>query len=380
MSLKTILKFGLFSLLAFCIVPVSCTKEEPIVTPDPEPDPEPDTTVVVAVEANIENLLINQINELIIPTAENYRAKIGDLLTATEAFFGDVNASNLEALKNAYSEAYMAYQATAVHNYYATANVDLVNTTNLYPVDLDLLGNLIENESYNFTTTAQQRANGFPAIDYLLYGQNDPVAGFSSDAKTATFLLELVKSMKGKADAVVDRWTGNLKENFIGNGGTELGSSLSVQLNQTMVYYEDHIRGNKVGLPIGRSGPNDTPFDPDPTIIEAYYQSLADGNEDMTLALVKTAIEEMEDIYLGTTATGEDGIGYEDLLLNRDQASLDSDIKATYQAIYDQIDNRSAILGDEELYDRIQALVTIYKSDLFPVLNIQDADGSNDGD
>ena len=28
----------------------------------------------------------------------------------------------------------------------------------------------------------------------------------------------------------------------------------------------------------------------------------------------------------------------------------------------------------------IQGLITIFKSDLFPLLNIQDADGKNDGD
>ncbi|MEO0341762.1 MAG: hypothetical protein AAF242_21480, partial [Bacteroidota bacterium] len=175
-------------------------------------------------------------------------------------------------------------------------------------------------------------------------------------------------------------WTGNLRENFIGNGGTQLGSSVSVQLNETLVYYEIHIRGNKVGIPIGRLGPLDTPFDPDSTKVEAYFQSLADGNDNVSLSLVRAAINEMEDIYLGRSPEGEDGIGYEDLLLDIDQESLDTDIKAQFQAIYDAIDNRSSILGDEDLYNNIQGLLTLYKSDLFPVLNVQDADGRNDGD
>ena len=88
----------------------------------------------------------------------------------------------------------------------------------------------------------------------------------------------------------------------------------------------------------------------------------------------------MEDLYLGTTSSGEDGISYEDILLDKGQESLDTDIKSQFQAIYDQINSRSSISGDENLYNSIQALVTLYKSDLFPVLNVQDADGSNDGD
>ena len=56
--------------------------------------------------------------------------------------------------------------------------------------------------------------------------------------------------------------------------------------------------------------------------------------------------------------------------------------QAQFQAIYSEIDSRTSITEDNnrELYDLIQGLVVIYKSDLLPVLNVQDADGANDGD
>lgn len=377
---RAFLKFGLLSLLAVSIIVASCIKEDPVPMEPDDDDLPVDTTDNEVVEVNILNLLTNQVNELIIPTCENYQVKMNDLLSEVEGFVDNTDGTGLASVKSAYLEAYLAYQSVAVHDYYATANVNLVNTTNLYPVDVNLLNELIENGSYNFNTTAQQRANGFPALDYMLYGVDDVVSTFSNDSKRVQFLLELVNAMKDKADSLVDRWTGNLKENFINNGGVELGSSVSVQLNNILIYYEDHIRGNKVGLPIGLSGPNDTPIDPDPTKIEAYYQALQEGNNNISLTLLRAAIEEMEDIYLGTTSSGEDGISYEDLLLDKGQESLDTDIKAQFQAIYDQINSRSSISGDENLYNSIQALVTLYKSDLFPVLNVQDADGSNDGD
>ena len=377
---RAFLKFGLLSLLAVSIIVASCIKEDPVPMEPDDDDLPVDTTDNEVVEVNILNLLTNQVNELIIPTCENYQVKMNDLLSEVEGFVDNTDGTGLASVKSAYLEAYLAYQSGAVHDYYATANVNLVNTTNLYPVDVNLLNELIENGSYNFNTTAQQRANGFPALDYMLYGVDDVVSTFSNDSKRVQFLLELVNAMKDKADSLLDRWTGNLKENFINNGGVELGSSVSVQLNNILIYYEDHIRGNKVGLPIGLSGPNDTPIDPDPTKIEAYYQALQEGNNNISLTLLRAAIEEMEDIYLGTTSSGEDGISYEDLLLDKGQESLDTDIKAQFQAIYDQINSRSSISGDENLYNSIQALVTLYKSDLFPVLNVQDADGSNDGD
>lgn len=332
-------------------------------------------------ETDFTDLLTNQVNEVIVPTMTNYQEKMAEFVKAVDAFALNVDQVNLDGLRSAYQTAYLAYQAAAVHNYFATANQALVTTTNLYPVDVDLLENLIESESFNFNTTAQERANGFPAIDYMLYGPADVLAYFSDeDPKRLAFLQTLVDDMKAKADVLVDQWNGNLKTNFIGNGGTSLGSSISVQLNESLVYYEDHVRENKVGIPIGLLGPNDSPIDADPTKIEAYYQSKFEGNENFTLSLVRAAIEEMEDIYLGESAAGTNGQGYDDMLAVREQSSIDTDIKSQYQTIYDQIASRSSISGNDALYQSVQTLVTLYKSDLLPLLNVQDADGSNDGD
>lgn len=331
-------------------------------------------------ETDFTDHLSNQVNEVILPTMVTYQGKMSAFVTAVDEFAASLDEANLASLRSAYQEAYLAYQAAAVHNYFATANQGLVSTSNLFPVDTVLLANLIANESYNFNTTAQERANGFPAIDYMLYGPDDILTYFMEDAKRLSFLQALVDAMKLKSESLADQWGGSLKTNFVQNGGTALGSSISVQLNESLLYYEDHIRENKVGIPIGRLGPNDSPIPADPTKMEAYYQSLFDGNESFTLALLSASIEEMEDIYLGTTSTDTDGQGYDDLLKAREQSSIDEDIKLQFEAIYDQISSRTSISGDESLYERIQSLVTLYKSDLFPLLNVQDADGANDGD
>jgi len=331
-------------------------------------------------ETDFTSLLSNQVEEVIIPTMREYQAQTGALLDAVNGFASSTDEANLTTLRTAYASAYLAYQAVAVHNYYATANSGLVPNTNLYPVDLDLLASLIESESYNFSTSAQERANGYPVLDYLLYGPEDVVTYFITDAKRLAYLQALVTSIDDRADMLVEQWTGSLQTNFVNNGGTALGSSVSTQLNETMVYYEVHIRENKVGIPIGRLGPNDTPIEADPTLIEGYYQALAEGNEDFTLALLRASIEEMEDLYLGENSAGTDAQGYDDVLASFEQTAVDEDVKAQFAAIYSLIDGRSSISGDDTLYQGIQALVTLYKSDLFSTLNVQDADGANDGD
>tara|TARA_B110001469_G_C9625873_1_gene312443 strand:+ start:268 stop:1398 length:1131 start_codon:yes stop_codon:yes gene_type:complete len=350
----------------------SCTEDEDsVVTGEGQNQPS---------ETDFTDLLTNQINDVIIPTMVTYQNKMTAFVSAVNGLTASIDAVNLTATRNAYKEAYLAYQAVAVHNYYATANSGLVENTNLYPVDSTVLNNLVSNRSFNFGTTAQMRANGFPALDYLLYHASDGVTYFNADGNRIDYLSALVTSMKSKADDLVAQWSGNLKTNFVSNAGTALGSSISTQLNESLVYYEDHIRENKVGIPIGKLGPNDSPIAADATKIEGYHQSLAAGNEDFTLELVKAAIEEMEDFYLGESSLQVNGTGYDDMLIIRNQAAVDQDIKNLFTTIYTQINERSSISGNPELYNNIQALVTIYKSDLLPLLNVQDADGLNDGD
>ena len=372
------IKLLLYSIIAISIATftfTACQSEDDPVAPGPHTGGSPG-----AVETDFVEHLTNQVNEVIIPAMLTYQAEMADLVVAADNFTRSTDEAMLERLRSAYETAYLAYQAAAVHNYFATANQALVTTSNLFPVDTNLLIDLIAGETYNFNTTAQKRANGFPALDFLLYGPEDVLSSFQSDAQRAAFLVALVNSMKDRSDVLADQWTGSLRTNFIENGGTQLGSSISVQLNESLLYFEDHIRENKVGIPIGRLGPNDSPIPPDPTKIEAYFQSLASGNEEFSLALLQAAIEAMEDTYLGTTSNGEDAQGYDDLLLARGQASIDEDIRSQFAAIYNEISGRSSISGDASLYEGIQELVTLYKSDLFPVLNVQDADGANDGD
>lgn len=322
-------------------------------------------------------LLTNQVDQVIIPTMTSYQEATEILNESVQNLVLNLNEESIETFTLAYENAYLSYQEVAVHNYFATETQALVINTNLYPIDVNILNDLIENESYNFNTSAQERANGFPVIDYMLYGNGSDgfLAYLNEDAKRLSFLNELIASMKERAYRLVDNWTGSLRMNFIDNGGVALGSSVSVQLNNTIIYYEEHIRENKVGIPIGLLGPNDSPIPPDSSLIESYYQAKAADDESFTLSLLKASIEEMEDIYLGI-----DGQGYDDLLIEREKESIDIDIKELYSNIYSIIDERVSISGDDELYQAIQELITLYKSDLFPVLNVQDADGASDGD
>ena len=207
------------------------------------------------------------------------------------------------------------------------------------------------------------------------------VAYLNEDEKRLPFLRALVSDMKTNADDLASGWS-NLRDNFVAADGTDNSSAISGQLNGSLAYFEFTVREDKVGIPIGRLGPNDSPITPDPAKIEGYYQSLVDGDDSFSLSLVRAAVEEMEDIYLGSTGNGTDGQGYDDLLRSFGHEMVGADIKAQFEAIYAELNGRTSITEDNntDLYNAVQGLVTLYKSDLFPVLNIQDADGLVDGD
>lgn len=324
------------------------------------------------------DLLTNQIDEVILPTMVAYQQEVSNLAAEIESLAAPVGDEGLSSLRQAYQEANLAYQRAAVHDYFSTASLDLVALTNLYPIEVSTLENLILAGSNRFSSLDHQRANGFPAIDYMLYGPSDVQSYL--DNNRLVFLQEMVGDMKDRADNLASNWA-RIRDNFVAADGTSLGSAISGQLNGSLSYYEFTVREDKVGIPIGKLGPNDSPIPPDVTKIEAYYQSLFDGSDQFAKQLIRAAVEEMEEIYLGTTASGANGQGYDDLLQVRGQAAVDADIKAAFQAIYDELEVRAAITAsDTKLYDAVQQVVTYYKSDMLPILNVQDADGANDGD
>ncbi len=375
----SIRRTGMFALLACILYIGACNSEGGDDGSDPEGEQPTEEEENPDGEEPEENefllLLNNQVDEIIIVAAQNYETQMQSFDASVETFVQETTSENLELVRNSFDNAYLAYQRLAIHNYFATSRRSLVEQSNLFPADEIILDGLIENQSFDFTANEHRMANGFPAIDLMIFGQPEGIDYFTSNENRVNFLNALVNFLTTEAETISASWTGNLRDNFVNNGGTVLGSSISVQLNQSVVYWEERVREDKVGIPIGRLGPLDTPIPANPSLIEAFNRSQFDGNEDFTLSLVRAAVEEMQRLF-----TGGEGQGYDDLLINREQVDLVNDINEQFSEIINEIENRSSISGNENLYDAIQEIVTLFKGDLLPILNVQDADAANDGD
>jgi len=325
-----------------------------------------------------ENLLMNQFDNVIVPSMTKLQTSLSDLQTVVSTFKTSINESNYNAVVEKFDSAYIAYQI-ASPSYYR--NVNIANGWNEFPLDTTTAKTYIENQSYSFSPSNQKDAGGFPMLDYLLFNASDAVAYFNEDSKRIDLLDTLVKLMYEDITSDVTQ-TVSQRERFLASGGVNIGSSISTQLNRSLIYYEAKVREAKVGIPIGLLGPNDTPFDADTTKIEALYRSGKLGNKTYSLKLLKAAIKGMENIYLGRDLSGDDGYGYDDLLLSLGNEAEDTEVKAAFAALYTQIENTTKISDedDQTLYDKVQAIITEFKEELLPALNVQDTDGANDGD
>jgi predicted lipoprotein len=120
------------------------------------------TTTNPPTQNSFVELLTNQVDNIIIPTLLDYQENINELNNSIQTISLNSNDQDIIILKQAFEKAYTSYQAAAVHNYFAVENQSLISNTNLFPIDEISLENFIANNSYNFSTTAQERANGFP--------------------------------------------------------------------------------------------------------------------------------------------------------------------------------------------------------------------------
>ncbi|MFK7900536.1 MAG: imelysin family protein [Cyclobacteriaceae bacterium] len=323
------------------------------------------------------SLLINQYDNVIIPSMIAYQSTLSDLKIATSTFVNTTNNGNFSNLKAAYDSAYFAYQRAVVNNYKSSENLEQIS--NIFKIDTNKANSYITNRNYNFNDVFSQKdANGFPIMDFMIFKPSDPISYFNADPKRKDFLDTLAKSMSANMDNILANWS-TLRGEFTSSGGTNIGSSISTQLNRSLIYYEKMIREEKVGIPIGKKKPGDS-FAADTTEIEAYYRSVNDGNEAFTLALLKQAIMGIENIYLGRSLTGNNEQGYDDILNSLGKSGINTDIKQQFTDIYTEINSRTSISGDEELYNKVQGIITLFKTDLLTALNVQDTDSANDGD
>lgn len=333
-------------------------------------------------------MLASYADNLIIPAYAAMQQQLTALQTASDAFIANPNTSTQAAVKTAYTETHLQYIRIAPFNFGPAENALLDNFLNFsgglsynfttdgsltgFSVDTIAINNNINSGQYDLKKVdrIELYSQGFPALNYLYFG-NDALT--QMDSKRAKYINDLLARMKTLLDQVATDWNG-YRATFVGNTQTSSGSPIANIVNQ-LSYQLDLLKGPRIGWPLGKQS-NGTIFE---TKCEAYYAGIS-------MALAIENLNSVKRLYTGNNVSGK---GLSDYLIALNQSTLNSDILAqfdlalaTLKAIPDPLSN--TLLTNptkvDEAYKEIQKLVTLMKTDVASATAVQISYADNDGD
>ena len=343
---------------------------------------------------NRQALLSNIVNNIIIPAHNNFKNELDLFKSNVEVFDNNRDITNLQQLQNQFVEAYKAWQHIEMFNIGYAEEIFYASKMNIYPANISRISDNINAANIDLDSNSNQySAQGFPALDYLLFGlaeDNQSILNIylssGQDNLTMNYLNILSNKMVENTDSVIDYWQSN-KESFINSSGNSSTSSLNMLSNDFVYYFEKGLRANKIGIPAGVwSGEL-------PQNVEAYYK----GNISKLLAIegLQASYNFFNGIHFGSNQI--DGEGLYDYLAYLDDTNysdstmfigLEDDIVYSFEnsmqkllllndnfAVQIQTDNMKML----EAYDAIQQGVVRLKTNMLSILGISvdyyDADG-----
>ena len=330
-------------------------------------------------------MLVHWADKIIIPAHNAFKLTLTNLDTSTKTFVASPDQSNLDDLRSKWLLSYKSWQHIEMFDIGKSEEIYFKSKMNVYPIDKTWLDNNIEKGTYDLENANNYSSQGFPAIDYMLYGIGaDDTAilnKYTANNSFTNYLTALVNKMVSTTDLVINDWT-NYRATFVGSTDNTASSSVNKLTNDFIYYYEKGLRANKVGIPAGvfSGGPLKGN-------VEAFYK------KDLSKVLLLEAMDASIKFYNGTSFDGiSSGPSLKSYLTHlnstKEGSSLSSLVATKLETAKSQINSLSnnfisQIESDNNkmltTYDAIQAVVVLLKVDMLQAFNINvdytDADG-----
>ena len=338
------------------------------------------------------SLLSNVVDNIIIPAHQNFDNELELFESTVNSFNEDRSISNFEIMQDQFIEAYKAWQHIEMFNIGYAEEIFYASKMNIYPANITRITQNINSDNVDLDGNSNQfSAQGFPAVDYLLFGlgeTNDQILNVYVTDNNLTFgyLNLLVSKMVNNTDSVISYWETN-RQSFINSTGNTSTSSLNKLANDFVYFYEKGLRANKIGIPAGVwSGQL-------PQNVEAYYKS--DISKILAIEALQASADFFNGIHFGDSQTNGESL-YDYLAYLDDTNYSDSSMFIGLEDdIVDSFDNsmiKINVLNDNfalqietdnmkmlEAYDAIQQGVVRLKTNMLSILGIAvdyyDADG-----
>ena len=330
-------------------------------------------------------MLIHWADKIIIPAHTAFKETLANLDNSTKAFVASPNQTNLDDLRSKWLVSYKSWQHIEMFDIGKAEEIYFKSKMNVYPIDKIWLDNKIEKGSYDLENPNNYSSQGYPALDYMLYGigldDMSILNKYTKNANYINYLTALVNKMVSSTNTVINDWT-NYRATFVSSTDNTATSSVNKLTNDFIYYYEKGLRANKVGIPAGVfSGA------PLKVNVESYYK------QDVSKELLLEAMDASIKFYNGTSYDGlSSGPSLKSYLTHlnstKDGSSLSDLVTTKLEAAKTQINSLSnnfvtQIESDNSklliTYDAIQTVVVLLKVDMLQAFNVNvdylDADG-----
>ena len=365
----------LFPLFFLSILIYACSSNEG------EDDP-----IIIADDFDRGQMLTNLVDNIIIPSYEGFANEMSSMTNAGLAFTNNPTLSSLQEFRSSWLNAYKKWQYVEMFNIGKAEELQYTFYMNVYPLTVEDVQNNIANGGYDLNSVNNQDAQGFPALDYLLYGvgANDTeiLEKYTTNSNATgfrTYLTDVINQMDGLTQQLVNDWTGSYRDTFVNNSGNSGTSSVNVLVNVYVNYYERMLRANKFGIPAGVFSGN-----PLADKVEGLYSG--EFSKDLALEALKAFEDFFNGKAYGGTSSAESFNTYLMYLERNDiVTSITSQLNLAESQVSGLLDNfnQQVITDNSQMlmaYDELQKVVIFIKNDMPNAFNVSITFEDNDGD
>jgi len=324
-------------------------------------------------------------DEIIIPGYENYTQALDELQTSSDAFIANPIESTFDELRADWLDAYKAWQKVSMFEIGKAESIGLRNFTNIFPTDTELILNNINNGDYNLVLPSNIDAQGFPALDYLLYGMSEDKSeaiNMLAQEGASQYLNDLVIRLNDLTNQVLEDWQGTYRTDFINNNTSSGTASVDKLVNDFLFYFEKYLRAGKIGIPAGYFSGSEIS-----SSVEAPYSGI------YSLDLFNESLNAIQDFFNGKSSLdGTEGESLHSYLKYLNTIMEGDDLVSQINNQWDTARNLAQELNPNfklqveednikmlDVHDELQEAVILLKVDMLQVLNIKvdfvDADG-----
>ncbi|WP_158837886.1 imelysin family protein [Polaribacter sp. L3A8] len=329
-------------------------------------------------------MLTNIADNIIVPAYNDFSAKLTTLKTAGETFTATPDQTNLDALRTSWLAAYTTWQQVEMFNIGKAEELQYSFYMNIYPLTVADVEKNISNGTYDLDSSNNHDAQGFPALDYLLYGVADTdtaiLAKYTTDANAVgykKYITDVLNQMSNLTAQVVTDWT-SYRNEFVTSTANTVTSAGNMLVNDYIFYYEKGLRANKIGTPVGNFSTN-----PLPEKVEGFYSRVY--SKELALEALNAVVNLFEGKHYNATTKG---VSFSDYLIAIDKANVSTaiinqntvaktQINTLNANFYEQINTNDVAM--RKAYDELQKVVVFLKVDMLQAFNISvdyvDADG-----